>query len=95
MDDDKVPSKECKRRKINTFTDTKEIMSHKNSVQTEGKEKSKSRFMSDFKKSDSEKESLLEKESVYASQCVEFLDTIDFDDDKLCDATLHYIDSIM
>ena len=63
------------------------------SVHYEGEKKSEGTFTSYSKNYESEKESLHEKETAYARKCVEFLDTLDFNEEGLCEETLNYIDA--
>ena len=82
---DETSTQKCKKRKVYTKIDMYDnIPTEKNSEGT---------FTYDSKKYEGEKESLHENETAYASKCVEFLDTLDFDDEELCEETLNYIDA--
>ena len=61
-------------------------------VQSEAKKDCQSIFMSEIKNRDTEEESISEKEIAYAKECVEFLDSLDFRDNDVCEETLDYID---
>ena len=48
-------------------------------------------FMSQSEINQDQEERMLENEIVYALECVEYLDTLKFDDDTLCDDDVAYI----
>ena len=84
-----------KKRKFNTYLVMNDNNFQQSTVHCEDTEKSKERFKSSSDDSESEKESLLETKDFYARKCVEFLDTLDFDDVDVREETLDYIDASM
>ena len=87
-----LPTNDNEETKFITYSDTNEELKEISAVQCEGKKNSKSVFIADSEICDTEKESSLETEIVYAKEGVQFLDVLGFDDDELCQYTLEYID---
>ena len=87
------PTKKSNKIIESSYSDMKVNIEEKSGVHLQCTENSKSVFNTNLKNSASPKESVSEKESAYARKCVEFLDILDFDDDKLSEETLKYIDS--
>ena len=87
------PTNDNEERNFITSTVTNEKLNEISAVQCEAEENSKSVFIADSEICDTEKESSLETEIVYAKEGVQFLDVLGFDDDELCEYTLDYIDS--
>ena len=56
---------------------------------------SKSAFIAQSEICDEDKESFLENEFAYTRECVQFLDTLDFNDDDLSEDAFDYFDSTL
>ena len=95
MEDSTDTNTNFKKRKVNTYLDMNDNITQQPTVQSEPTKKSEERFTSTLQNYEREKESSAKDHNAYTRSCVEFLDTLDFDDDELPEETLEYIDAFI
>ena len=88
-----VKKKECEKDKsIYTYSHPNIDITQPISVQGEQEESMESTFMCQSEINQNQEERMSENEIMYALECVEFLDTLNFDDDTFCDDDVDYVD---